>query len=95
MKNTLYNERSVSFHMGVKLKIESKRDWLELYWDLWKGGLLKDVSVHDINLSEKAFPMEIPLEVSKLAELLGNPLLKPYKKKIDISLHNSLAKVIG
>lgn len=81
--------------MGVKLKIESKRDWLQLYWDLWKAGLLKDVSVHDINLSEKAFPVEVPLEVDKLAELLGNPLLKPYKKKIDISLHNNLAKVIG
>ena len=81
--------------MAVKLKIESKKDWLSLYWDLWKGGLLKDVAIKDINLDEGAFPLEIPLEVEKLAELLGNPLLKACRKKIDISLHKSLEKVIG
>lgn len=81
--------------MGLKLKIDSKRDWLNLYWDLWKAGLLKDVSVKDINLSEKAFPMEIPIDISGLTELLANPMVKPYKKKIDRTLHENLAKVIG
>ena len=81
--------------MGLKLKIESKRDWLNLYWTLWKGGMLKDISVKEINLSEDAFPIEIPFEIEGLVELLSNPLVKPYKRKIDATLHDNLAKVIG
>jgi len=81
--------------MGVKLKIESKREWLELYWDLWKAGLLKNVSVNDINLDADRFPIEIPIDISGLCDLLSNPMVKPYRKKIDATLHENLAKVIG
>lgn len=81
--------------MGVKLKIESRRDWLELYYDLWKAGMLKDVSVKDISLSETAFPVEVAFDPKSLIELLGNPLVKPYRKKIDKTLHENLLKVIG
>jgi len=81
--------------MGVKLKIESKREWLELYWDLWKAGLLKNVSVNDINLDADRFPIEIPIDISGLFDLLSNPMVKPYRKKIDATLHENLAKVIG
>jgi len=81
--------------MVVKLKIESKREWLELYWELWKGGLLKDVSVKDINLDAGAFPIEIPIDFSGLVNLLSNPLVRPYKKKIDTALKENLVKVIG
>lgn len=81
--------------MGLKLKIDNKRDWLNLYWTLWKGGLLKDVSVKQINLDESCFPIEIPFEIEGLVELLGNPLVKPYRKKIDTTLHENLSKVIG
>ena len=80
--------------MGLKLKIENKREWLNLYWILWKGGLLRDISVNEMNLSEKSFPIEIPVEIEGLAELLGNPMVKPYKKKIDAALHANLAKII-
>jgi hypothetical protein len=81
--------------MGIKLKIESKREWLELYWDLWKAGLLKNVSVNDINLDADRFPIEIPIDISGLCDLLSNPMVKPYRKKIDATLHENLAKVIG
>jgi hypothetical protein len=81
--------------MGVKLKIESKKDWLNLCWDLWKAGLLKDVTVNDVNLPEAAFPIEIPVQVEGLVKLLGNPLVKPYRKKIDSTLKENLARVIG
>ena len=81
--------------MGIKLKIESKREWLELYWDLWKAGLLKDGSVNDINLESDLFPIEIPVDLSGLCGLLSNPLVKPYKKKIDMTLKENLTKVIG
>ena len=81
--------------MGIKLKIESKREWLELYWDLWKAGLLKDISLNEINLGMDQFPLEIPIDISGLLDLLNNPLVKPYKKKIDMTLHENLAKVLG
>ena len=81
--------------MGIKLKIESKREWLELYWDLWKAGLLKNVSVNDINLDADRFPIEIPIDISGLCDLLSNPMVKPYRKKIDATLHENLTKVIG
>ena len=79
----------------VKLKIETKREWLELYWALWKGGLLKDVSINDMNLSEDVFPIEFPIDFTGLVGLLNNPLAKPYKKRIDLALKENLAKVIG
>ena len=81
--------------MGIKLKIESKEDWLELYRDLGKVGLMKGVSEKDVDLSEGIFPIEVPLEIGKLVELLGNPMVKPFRKKIDATLHENLAKVIG
>lgn len=81
--------------MGLKLKIDNKREWLELYWTLWKGGMLKDVSVKQMNLPEDAFPIEIPFEVEGLVELLTHPLVKPYRRKIDATLHENLNKVIG
>ena len=80
--------------MGLKLKIDNKRDWINLYWTLWKGGMLKDISVHQINLDESAFPMEIPFEIDGLVDLLSNPMVKPYRKKIDATLHENLAKVV-
>lgn len=80
--------------MAVKLKIESKRDWLEMYWELFKGGMLKDMSIKDINLPQEAFPMEIPIDISKLAELLNNPIIRGHKKKIEKTLKENLLKVI-
>lgn len=81
--------------MGLKWKIDSKREWLELFCTLWQAGLLEDVSVEDINLSEDCFPIEAPVEIDKLIELLRNPLVKPYKRKIETSLRTNLAKVLG
>ena len=80
--------------MGIKLTIESKEAALNLCEILWKGGLLREVSASDIFLEDDAFPLEIPLEVEKLGKLLGNPLIKPYKRKIDTTLKENLVKVL-
>ena len=81
--------------MGYKLKIDNKHDWVELYWTLWKAGLLRDIPLKDINLSNDAFPVEIPIEITNLTELLTKPAARIYRSKIDTALHESLAKVIG
>lgn len=72
--------------MVVKLKVETKREFNELYWNFRKAGLLKSVSVNDITLPERCFPIEIPVEIDGLFKLAGHPLAKQYKTKIDSGL---------
>ena len=80
----------------IKLKIESRKDWLELFAEFGKAGLLKDVTIREItSLKSDDFPVEIPIQLDGLLGLLGNPLVRPYRKVIDATLHNELAKVIG
>lgn len=80
---------------GLKLKIDNKTEWLKLYYSLWKAGLLRDIPLDKMNLSQEAFPIEVPFDIDGLIDLLSHPLVKPYKKKIDIALHENLNKIIG
>ena len=72
--------------MIVKLKVETKRDFNNLYWGLRKAGLLKSVSVNDITLPDKCFPIEIPVEIDGLFKLASHPMATKYKNQIDGSL---------
>ena len=79
--------------MVVKLKIESKRDFNNLYWELRKAGLLESVSVNDVTLPEKVFPLEIPVDIDGLLKLAKHPAVKPYKKMIDFNLSENVKKI--
>lgn len=79
--------------MIVKLKIESRRDFNNLYWELRKAGLLESVSVNDVTLPEKCFPLEIPVEIDGLLKLAKHPAVKPYKKMIDWNLSENVKRI--
>lgn len=77
----------------VKIRIESRREFNELYWSLRKAGLLESVSVNDITLPESCFPLEIPAEIDGLLKLAKHPAVKPYKKMIDWNLSETVKKI--
>lgn len=79
--------------MVIKLKIESKRDFNNLYWSLRKAGMLESVSVNEVTLPENAFPLEIPVDIDGLLKLAKHPAVKPYKKMIDYGLSENVKKI--
>ena len=81
--------------MNVTLKINDRESWLELYWELKKCGLLTNVTVEDITFGEDAFPMEIPMDVGNLLKMVGSPMVKPFKKKMNESLERALGWVMN
>lgn len=81
--------------MNVTLKINDRESWLELYWELKECGLLTNVTVEDIAFGEDAFPMEIPMDVGNLVKLVSNPIVKPFKKKMNESLERTLGWVMN
>lgn len=81
--------------MNVTLKVNDRESWLELYGELKKIGLLPNVAVNDVALGEEAFPMEIPVDIQALLKIIGNPVVKPFRKKINESLERTLEWVVG
>lgn len=79
--------------MVVKLKIESKRDFNNLYWELRKAGLLESVSVNEVTLPDRCFPLEIPVDIDGILKLAKSPTVKPYKKMIDHNLSENVKKI--
>ncbi len=79
--------------MVVKLKIETKRDFNNMYWELRKAGLLESVTVNDITLPEKCFPIEIPVNIDGILKLAKHPAVKPYKKMIDENLSENVKRI--
>lgn len=79
--------------MVIKLKIDSKRDFLDLYWDLRKAGLLGNVTVYDVTIPESRFPIEIPVNIDGLTKLANHPVVRPFKKMIDNGLSENVKKI--
>ena len=79
--------------MVVTLKIDSKRDYNNLYWSLRKAGLLSSVSVNDATLPDSRFPLEIPVEIDGLLALASHPLARNYKKIIDTKLSEAVKQI--
>lgn len=79
--------------MMVKLKVDSRREWNDLYWGLKKAGLLESVTVNEITLPSNAFPLEVPIDVDALLKLVQNPMVRPFKKMIDWNLSEHVRDV--
>lgn len=81
--------------MGVKLRIENQNDFIDLLRNLKRCGLLKDFPDR-ITLTTNPFPMDIPLDLGKLPEILGNPIVrKAFGKKMDTTLTAYASAMIG
>ena len=80
--------------MTIKLRIETREDWLNMYYELQKVGLLKNVNVHDVCIYEGAFPMEIDVDIEPLLKLVSSPMVKPFKGKIDAALQRQIGQLI-
>lgn len=79
--------------MTVKIKVDSCQEWAGLYRTLRQAGLLDDVTLQDVMLPESSFPVEIPIEVDGLVKLMTNPLVKPFKKRINENLSKKAKNV--
>jgi hypothetical protein len=80
--------------MNITLKVNDRESWLELYGELRKCGMLQDVTVKDVSFGEDAFPIEIPVDISALTRMVGNPMVKPFRKKINETLERTLKAVL-
>lgn len=81
--------------MNVTLKVNDRESWLELYWELRKIGLLTDVTVKDVASGEEDFPKEIPVDIQAMLKIIGNPVVKPFRKKINETLERTLECVLN
>ena len=63
-----------------------------------KTGLLKDISINDVkcHLSEKDFPMRIPVNLDGVLKLCGNPVLKKmFGTKVENTTRKYLKAAMG
>lgn len=81
--------------MRVALKVEDRESWLELFRRFKKVGFLKDIPEDEIDLEEEQFPMEFFIDVDPIFKAMDNPMLRPFRSKLDVGLVNRLREVIG
>lgn len=80
--------------MTLRITIDDRESWMEMYERLREIGFLKDISPEDMDLSEDLFPMEFFIDVDPLLSMIGNPMVKPFRKKIDSTLTIALNEAI-
>ena len=71
------------------LTINSLGDLVEMVVELKKAGFLKDVHSKELMdaFGEKSFPIQVPVDLEGLLGILGNPIVKPFKGKIELKIH--------
>ena len=80
--------------MNLRIMVDDRESWLSMYDRLREVGLLKDVSREDMDLSEDLFPMEFFIDVEPLLAMIDNPVVKPFRKRIDGTLTTALNEAI-
>ena len=81
--------------MGIKLRIEDPASFVELMREMKRAGLLKDIP-NEIILDEGIFPLDVPIDISKVLEIAGNPVIrKVFGKKMDTALSMAVLSLIG
>ena len=80
--------------MNITIKINDQESWTELYRELKKCGLLQNIAEKDVIFGEEAFPIEIPVDAEGLLKMIGNPMVKPFRKKMNESLERTLKWVM-
>ncbi len=79
--------------MTIKLKIDNQDELFKMAYELKKAGLLKDVSFGVFTLPAEAFPFEVPVDMDSFIKLMENPMVRPFKKRIDQVFTANIMKV--
>ena len=78
--------------MNVVLRIEDKRSMIDLVNKLKGARLLGEINVP---LNDLEFPVDIPLDVEKLLELVSNPVVgKIFGKKMETTFTANLVRIL-
>ena len=80
--------------MSIRIMVDDRASWLQLYDRLREIGLLKGVSREDMDLSEDLFPMEFFIDAEPMLAMLRNPGVRMFKGKIDDTLTKALEEAI-
>lgn len=80
--------------MTLRIMIDDRDDWMEMYDRLRGLGFLKDIPREDVDLSDDLFPMEFFIDVDPLLNMIENPVVKPFRKKIDNTLTAALCDAV-
>lgn len=78
--------------MTITMKINNLDEWMEIYAELLDAGLMKEVNVHDIYIPKEKFPIEIPVNLDILFDLVKSPIVKPFMKRIGATLKDNMLK---
>jgi hypothetical protein len=82
--------------MKVAMSIQNRDDWLDLFNKLIDLGLLSDITQEDIDLDEDQFPVEFFIDIDPILNVISNnPMIRPFKKKLNTSLTNAVTSLIG
>lgn len=79
----------------IYFEIGSMEGLIQFIQDAKGVGLLKDISCEKVKnlLSEKEFPIHIPVEMDKLFDLMANPVVKKmFGKKIEDTAVRTILK---
>ena len=80
--------------MNLRITVDDRDGWLQLYERLQSVGLLRDISREDMDLDKDLFPMEFFIDIDPILGLIENPVVRPFKKKIDSVLTRGLEEAI-
>lgn len=80
--------------MTLRIMVDDRATWLQLYDKLRDLGFLKDISREDMDLSEDLFPMELFIDIDPILALVESPMVKLVRKKIDGTLTKTLEEAI-
>ena len=80
--------------MNLRIMVDDRDGWFELFRRFRKLGLLSDISEEDMDLSEDLFPMEFFIDIDPILSLIENPVVKPFKRRIDTVLTRGLEEAI-
>ena len=81
--------------MNLKILVEDRDSWMQLFDKFQQIGLLKNIAKEDVDLDEEMFPMEFFIDIDPVLSLIENPVVKPFKKKIDGTLTKCLEEAIN
>lgn len=78
--------------MTITMKINNLDEWMEIYAELMDAKLVKNTNISDVYIPKEKFPIEVPVDISILFDLVKNPVIKPFVKRIGSVLENNMAK---
>ena len=78
----------------MTITVKTQQEWVMLLAELQNSGFLNGVNIKDIFISKDRFPIEFSIDATPILAMANNPVVKPFRKKIDETIKDNLLKVV-